>query len=101
MATTQITRAEVIQVAALAHLELTDLQVASAQRDLAQVLAYVAKLEEVDVTDVEPTTHAVPLTAPTRADEVVETLSRQQVLANAPHTLGGSFAVPRIVDGGN
>ena len=65
------------------------------------ILDYVAQLEGLDVSGVEPTTHTVPLEMYLRPDAVVETLSRDEVMANAPDHAEGMFRVPRIVEGGN
>lgn len=99
--TPSVTEADVRRVALLAHLELDDEAVQRAVSDLRQLLTLVAKLDALDLTDVEPTIHPVPLSAPTRHDKVVPTLSRAELLANAPHSAGGLLLAPRAVDGGN
>ncbi len=91
------------EVAALAHLELGEGEVATLQHDLSQMLAYVEQLTEVDVTGVEATTHAVPLSLALRDDKTPpHTLSREAALQNAPERgeEGGGvfFAVPKVLD---
>jgi aspartyl-tRNA(Asn)/glutamyl-tRNA(Gln) amidotransferase subunit C len=96
-----ITPEEVRRVARLARIHLEDDQVEPLRQDLESILTYVDQLAELDLSGVEPTTGAGDLEAALRADEVVKTLSRQQVLANAPEQEDGMFRVPRIVEGGN
>lgn len=88
-------------VARLARLALSDAELESLRDDLDAILGYVAQLDELDVSGVEPTTHAVPLTLPMREDTPEPTLTRAQVLANAPKVQDGLFVVPTIVEGGN
>ncbi|MBH24671.1 MAG: Asp-tRNA(Asn)/Glu-tRNA(Gln) amidotransferase GatCAB subunit C [Myxococcales bacterium] len=101
MTDTRITRDEVARVARLARLALSDDELNALRDDLDAILGYVAKLSELDVSEVEPTTHAIPLEMPTRRDEVVQTLSRDEVLSNAPSAEDGMFKVPTILEGGN
>jgi len=88
---------EVRQLATLARLQLSEEEVASMTGDLAAILDYVDALRELDTTDVEPMTHAVPFDCPLRADEVGPSLSLEEALANAPRREGSFFEVPRIV----
>jgi len=55
-------------------------------------------LRELDVSQVEPTAHAVPLVNVTRADEIRPSLSHEEALRNAPKQAGGLFVVPQIVE---
>jgi len=101
MTDTRITREEVARVARLARLALSDNELDALRDDLDAILGYVEKLAELDVSEVEPTTHAIPLEMPVRQDEVVQTLSRDEVLSNAPQVEEGMFKVPTILEGGN
>ena len=56
------------------------------------------KLEELDVTGVEPMAHAVPLSNVLRADEVRPSITQEAALANAPKQANGLFIVPKIVE---
>ena len=89
---------DVRYVAHLARLSLTpeEEQVFGAQ--LGQVLDYMAKLNELDVSLVEPTAHAVPLVNVTRPDEVRPSLPPEESLRNAPAAVNGLFQVPKIVE---
>jgi len=65
---------------------------------LGQVLDYIEKLKEVDVSGVEPTAHAFPLINVTRTDEVRPSISNEDALRNAPAHANGLFMVPKIVE---
>ncbi|MBI2162112.1 MAG: Asp-tRNA(Asn)/Glu-tRNA(Gln) amidotransferase subunit GatC [Candidatus Rokubacteria bacterium] len=93
-----ITRQDVEHVARLARLELGDAEIERMREQLNAILGYIDKLRELDVTNVEPTSHAVPLVNVMREDEVVPCLSQDQMLANAPDRVGELFRVPRIIE---
>ena len=65
---------------------------------LGDILGYIKQLEELDVTDVEPMAHAVPLANVLRADEVRPSIPQEAALANAPKQANGLFIVPKIVE---
>lgn len=89
---------DVKDVAHLARLALTPEEEQKIGAQLAQVLEYIEKLKEVDVSKVEPTAHAFPLVNVTRSDEARPGLSNQEALRNAPATANGLFIVPKIVE---
>jgi aspartyl-tRNA(Asn)/glutamyl-tRNA(Gln) amidotransferase subunit C len=93
----RISRADVAHLARLARLAVTDeeLDVFAGQLDV--ILGSVARVTEVAAADIEPTTHAVPLTNVFRADAVVPSLPRDAVLAGAPAVEDDKFRVPRIL----
>ena len=93
-----LTRADVLKVAKLARLKLTDTEVDDLTAKLGSILEYVDSLNEVATDDVDPLVHAVELSNVFRADEVVPSLSREAALANAPKTDGQFFLVPQILD---
>lgn len=93
-----ITRDDVEHVARLARLELSDAELERMREQLNAILGYIDKLRELDVTNVEPTSHAVPLVNVMREDEVVPCLPQDQMLANAPDRVGELFRVPRIIE---
>ncbi len=92
-----ISRAEVLHVARLARLHLDEPEIAAITEDLDRILAYVARLDELDLTDVPPTVHPLALSQPLRADEPVPSLPTAEALATAPAEDGESFVVPRIL----
>src|SRR5258706_13764847 len=89
---------DVSYVAHLAPLHLTDAEKQKISAQLKDVLAYVAKLNELDVANVEPTAHATPLTNVLRKDEVRPSIDRDTVLKNAPEHARDLFIVPKIVE---
>jgi len=93
-----ITRAEVAHLARLARLALAEeeLDVYASQLDV--ILTSVARVSEVAAADIEPTSHAVPLTNVFRDDVTLPCLDRDEVLAAAPAAEDGRFRVPRILD---
>lgn len=101
MSDAKITLDEVRKVAKLAQLHLEEGEMDTLRADLDAILGYVAQLEGLDLEGVEPTTHAVPLHLTLRKDEVRKTLTREEVLSNAPEQENGMFRVPRAVEGGN
>lgn len=95
MAATEI---DVQYVAHLARLHLSAEEEKKFAAQLGQILGYVEKLKELDISQVEPTAHAVPLVNVTRPDEVHHGLSHAEALRNAPAQTGGLFLVPKIVE---
>jgi len=85
-------------VALLARIALTPDEEAKLGAQLGQVLGYIEKLRELDVSQVEPTAHAVPLVNITRSDEIRPSLPHEDALRNAPKQAGGLFIVPQIVE---
>ena len=89
---------DVHYVANLARLELTPEEEAKFGTQLGQVLGYIEKLRQLDVSQVEPTAHAVPLVNVTRPDELRPSISNEEALRNAPAKANGLFLVPKIVE---
>jgi aspartyl-tRNA(Asn)/glutamyl-tRNA(Gln) amidotransferase subunit C len=89
---------DVKYVAHLARLALTPAEEQQLGAQLGHILGYIEKLRELDVTNVEPTAHAVPLVNVTRPDEIRPSLPHEDVLRNAPKKGGGLFVVPKIVE---
>ena len=92
------TQVDVRYVAHLARLALTPEEEKKFGDQLGHILEHIEKLKELDVTNVEPTAHAVPLVNVTRADEIRPSLARADALRNAPATANGLFIVPKIVE---
>ena len=87
---------DVSYVANLARIELTDEETKLFQGQLDQVLEYVEQLGELDVSNVEPTAHAVPLVNVLRVDQPGESLDNDAVIENAPASRDGQILVPKI-----
>jgi aspartyl-tRNA(Asn)/glutamyl-tRNA(Gln) amidotransferase subunit C len=89
---------DVKYVAHLARLQLTPDEEKKLGAQLGHVLGYIEKLNELDVTGVEPTAHAVPMVNVTRPDEIRPSLPHDEALRNAPAQANGLFIVPKIVE---
>jgi len=91
---------EVRRIAALARLTLSPDEERLYAGQLSAILDYVRQLEELDVSGVEPMTHALAAgeTPALRADEVREGLGAERALAAAPAREGTAFLVPRIIE---
>lgn len=85
-------------VAHLARIDLTDEETALFQGQLDQVLHYVEQLNELDVSNVEPTAHAIPVFNVLRKDEIGKSLDHADIIANAPAATDGEIRVPKIID---
>lgn len=85
-------------VARLARLSLTPEEEQQFGAQLAKVLSYIDQLRQVDVSQVEPMAHAVPLVNVTRPDEIRPSLAQDEPLRNAPAKASGLFIVPKIVE---
>ena len=89
---------DIEHVARLARLELTDEEKARLREQLGVILEHAAKVGEVATSDVPPTAYAIPRSNVLRPDELVPSLSLEDVLANAPEVESERFKVPPIVE---
>lgn len=89
---------DVAYVSHLARLDLTPDEARRTAAQLGQVLDYMAKLQAVDVSGVEPMAHAVPLVNVSRPDVAEVCLPPADALRNAPAQANGLFLVPKIVE---
>jgi aspartyl-tRNA(Asn)/glutamyl-tRNA(Gln) amidotransferase subunit C len=87
-------RAQVLHVARLARLQLTDDEVERMGVELSKVLEHVDTIRELDLEGVAPTSHAVDLAGVMRPDEPQPCLDRDVILAAAPEPVDGGFGVP-------
>ena len=88
-------RAQVLHVARLARLELSDEDVGRMASELSKVLYDIEKIGELDLTDVPATSHVVDVVNVLRADEPKPSLPREVILAAAPEPVAdGGFGVP-------
>jgi aspartyl-tRNA(Asn)/glutamyl-tRNA(Gln) amidotransferase subunit C len=92
-----ITRDEVAHLARLSRLALSDAELDHFAGQLDQIIAAVARVQEVAADQIPPMTHAVPVTNVFRDDVVTACLTPQQALAEAPAAEQGRFRVPRIL----
>jgi len=90
---------DVMKVARLSRLKLAAEDVPRLADQLGKILDYVAQLDEIDTTNVEPMAHAGDFLNVFRPDQPVPSLDRKDALANAPKTDGKYFLVPQILEG--
>jgi aspartyl-tRNA(Asn)/glutamyl-tRNA(Gln) amidotransferase subunit C len=88
---------EVQHVARLARLEFGEAEQRQMTEQLNAILGYMEKLNQLDTSDVEPTTHAAQLQNVFREDRVRPSLEREQSLRNAPDSDGVNFLVPKVL----
>ena len=89
---------EVEHIATLARLRLTEAEKERYRQQLSAVLDYMAKLKEVDTAHIEPTATVLPLRTIVRPDVVTPSLTREELLANAPSAEAEMFRVPPVLD---
>ena len=104
----KITDQDVLYVADLANLELTDQERRRMLRDLNSILDYIDRLNELDTTNVPPMAQALAVKAGSgqdaasssalRPDELLPCLPREDALENAPDTDGSFFKVPKVIE---
>ena len=98
MPSDRLTRADVEHVARLARLALTDEEIERFTEQLGTILEHAADVAALDLADVAPTAHPLPLVNVLRPDEVRPGVDRAEVLAQAPAVEDDRFRVPRIMD---
>jgi len=89
---------DVRYTAQLARLNLSEAEIAKFQTQISQILAYVEKLEQVDVTGVEPTAHANAIFNVFREDTPRDWFTAGDALANAPRMANQLFIVPKVIE---
>lgn len=92
-------RKEVEEIALLARLHLEPSELDQMQGELGAILEHFAAIAQVDTTDVQPMTHAVPLELRLRPDEVQPSLPTTEALRGAPAKTDSVFVVPAIIPG--
>ncbi|MCH7790103.1 MAG: Asp-tRNA(Asn)/Glu-tRNA(Gln) amidotransferase subunit GatC [Acidobacteria bacterium] len=93
----RITRDEVAHVADLARLALSSDELDRFTTQLSDVLEHAADVEALDLSDVEPMAHPLPLVNVLRPDAIVRSVDRDAVLAEAPDVEEDQFRVPTIL----
>ncbi len=94
----KISKEEVLHVALLARLKFTDEEAEALAKDMESIIGFANKLNELDTEGVVPTAHAIPMSNAFREDEVKPSFDRDEMLANAPSSLGGGYTVPKVVE---
>jgi len=94
----RLTLAQVEHIAELAKLALSDDEKARYQEQLSAILEYAERLQAVDTSAIPPTATVLPLRTVMRADEPHDSMSREDVLANAPQAEADCFRVQAVLD---
>lgn len=95
---TELTRDDVLKLARLARLDITEEEIESYRKELSAILDYVAQLDNVDVTGLEPTSQVTGLKNVMREDQVQDYgVSAQDLLRLAPKTQDGHIKVNRMI----
>jgi len=94
----RITAEQVAQVAHLARLEVTPQQQAIFAEQLSEVLAYGQEMNNLDLDDIAPTSHPLPLSNVLREDVIGEVSDRDEILAVAPDSESDQFSVPPVLE---
>lgn len=95
---TKLTRDDVLKLARLARLHLTDDEVESFSTELSTILQYVAQLDQVDVTGLQPTTQVTGLKNVMRKDEIVDYgVTPDDLLRQVPHVQDNQIKVKRMI----
>ena len=89
---------DVAYVAQLARMNLTPAEKALFQKQLSDVLHYMEKLRELDVSHVEAASHAIPVSNVFREDFSRDWFTAEEALANAPRKANQLFIVPKVVE---
>lgn len=93
-----MTTDQVKHIADLARLHVTEEEAERFTNQLSSILAYTEQLNELDTTDVEPTTHVLDVKNVMRQDEPKEWITQEDALKNAPDAKGDYFRVPSILE---
>ena len=93
-----ITKKDVQYIAHLSRIHLAEDEVASLTKNLEGILTYIEKLKKLDVKDVKPTSHVLPLENVFREDSVRASLPQNAVMDMAVEKNKGSFKVPQVIE---
>ena len=93
-----LSREEVLKVALLGRLKLSDAELEKFTTQLNQIVGYVEQLQELDTEEVEPMAHPLPINTVFRADEVKPSIGAAAALANAPKRDPEFYLVPPVLE---
>lgn len=94
----KISKEQVEHVANLARLNLTEDEKEQMTKDMEAIINFADEINSLDINNVDPTAHVIPINNVFRKDEVKESMDRDELLSNAPNKENGCFSVPRIVE---
>lgn len=93
-----VTHEDVLYVAKLARLKIEAEELDRYAGQLSSILSHIDKISELDLAEVEPTTHVIGLSNVFREDEPRPSVDRDEALANGPEVERGAFLVPPILE---
>ncbi|MBF0531769.1 MAG: Asp-tRNA(Asn)/Glu-tRNA(Gln) amidotransferase subunit GatC [Candidatus Omnitrophica bacterium] len=93
-----ITDQDVRYVAALSRIHLREEEVDRLRKNLEDILRYIEKLNQLDVSAVEPTNHVLPLKNVLRPDDARPSLTQEEALSIAVEKSQGAFKVPKVIE---
>ena len=93
-----VNRDEILKIASLAKLHLSDEEVSLYTDQINEILEYMNQLDELDTEDIEPLSHVLDQINMTRKDEQTPSLTREEALKNAPKSDDDYFIVPNVID---
>lgn len=93
-----VSKKDVLYVADLAKLQLSELEVDQLANDMNKILGYMELLNQVDTSQVEPLEHVLDLSAPLREDKAEAPLDHEKALKNAPDADTDYFKVPKVIE---
>ncbi|MBU0709691.1 MAG: Asp-tRNA(Asn)/Glu-tRNA(Gln) amidotransferase subunit GatC [Candidatus Omnitrophica bacterium] len=93
-----IDKKTVEHVAHLARIELQPKELEKLSGQLMEILAFIDQLQKVDIKDIKPTSHILPLSNVLREDKLRQSLSSEEALKNAPRKHRNFFVVPKVIE---
>ena len=93
-----ISREEIIHIAKLAMLELSDQEIDNYTKDMQEILGYAEMINNLDTSNIDETIAATEQKNVFRKDEVIEPKSREDLLKNAPSQDEGMFRIPKVLN---
>ncbi|HBG61821.1 MAG TPA: Asp-tRNA(Asn)/Glu-tRNA(Gln) amidotransferase subunit GatB [Candidatus Omnitrophica bacterium] len=93
-----ISKEDVLNIASLSRIHLQDNEIDQLTKNLEDILEYIAKLEKLDVSNVEPTSHVLPIENVYREDKVNSSLGQSAALKISTENQNGSFKVPKVIE---
>ena len=94
----KISKKEVLDTAELARLEFKESELEKFTEQLGNILEYIEDLNELDTEGIEPTSHGVEIPTPLREDKVVQLITTDEALRNAPEREEDFFVVPKVIE---
>ncbi len=93
-----VSKEDIIHIAKLARLEISDSELEKYTTDLDNIVDYANTLSSIDVSNVKPTNHILDIKNVFRKDEVKPSYDREEILKNAPTKAGGCVSVPKVIE---